>query len=951
MLGQAFGLTIFAVSTVLTAFMAGLALGSYFFGRLIDKVKDPLFIFLLLELGIGVFALLFPILLKLLAGMYISLASLIQPGLYINSILRFVFSFLLLLIPTTLMGGTLPVLSKYYIKNLSRLGGNVGNLYSINNLGAVAGCFIASFFLIQAAGLSCTIYSAALINILIAGVVFIIRGKTPIFIISEDKKAVAVKKRNPGQPETCPPFLLRLVLWVFAIEGFTTLSYEVIWTRILLGISYDRSIYFYSTVIIAFISGLSLGSFIIARFVDKRKNLVFLLGAIEVMIGIIACTVLFFFVQISGYFSTARRFYTEPWLFSSGKEYLFFFLLMIIPATLMGMTFPIVARIYTTNIEKLGLKLGIIGFLDTIGSIFGSFAAGFILIPFLGVVKAALFTALLNVLIGIALIIFHPHLKTKIKVLSVIITAAAMVFMVAILPGENYFRHWQTEEKGDRLLFYKEGLGSTVAVPEKFDGVRELAIDGAVTAIAEYGDIRVHKLLAYLPYLLCEKPGNALVVGFGMGITCQSLIQEDMKEVTCVEICTEIIDGSSGYFKKENKKVLNEPTLKVVIEDGRSYMAMTDDTYDIITTNAVHPRLSINIYTKEFYQLCKRKLTKQGVMCQWMATNWLSEYEYRMLIKSFIDVFPHTSLWISNIGHILILGTPGPLQIDFNRFMYKLNRPKIRNDLKEVHLDDPFSLLALYTCGKDELENYLKDIPPNSDNYPLPEFSKYMSTTPNLKIIDEILTYPRDANSIMVNMPSPDDREKLKQYVDAEVYFLKARYTYFQSPEGDTTENLSMAARLNPYNFSFHKALGDRYSETGNFEKAVEQYKTGIDLDKDNPLGYLDLAYAYFKTGNHASACTLLDKVFELEPENGLAHYLLSVIYRLDSRFKEAARELEIVTDHFPSFKNAFFELGETYFAMGNYKQAKEEFIRFAEKEKNNKEVQYLFKELKRLGY
>jgi spermidine synthase len=140
MLGQVFGLTIFAVSTVLTAFMAGLALGSYVFGKLIDTHRDPLLVFLLLELGIGMFALLFPLFLRLLTTIYVSLAAAVQPNVFVNSMFRFVVSFILLLFPTTLMGGTLPVLSRYYVKTLSHLGGNVGLLYSVNNLGAVTGC-------------------------------------------------------------------------------------------------------------------------------------------------------------------------------------------------------------------------------------------------------------------------------------------------------------------------------------------------------------------------------------------------------------------------------------------------------------------------------------------------------------------------------------------------------------------------------------------------------------------------------------------------------------------------------------------------------------------------------------------------------------------------------------------------------------------------------------------
>ncbi|MBN1698646.1 MAG: fused MFS/spermidine synthase [Spirochaetales bacterium] len=955
MLGQVFGLTAVAVTTVLTAFMAGLAAGSYLFGKLIDKRKDPLFVFMLLEAGIGAFALLFPVILDVLTGVYTALTKTIRPDVYVNSIFRFAVSFIVLLPPTTLMGGTLPVLSKYYVTSLRGLGGNVGRLYAANNLGAVSGCVLSSFVLIGIIGLSGNIILAACFNFGIAAVVFFIRktrtGETPH---DNGKNPEESKTKKAAEPERYSPAFLRLVLWVFAIEGFTTLSYEVIWTRILLGISCDRSVYFYATVIAAFIAGISIGSLIITRFVDRRKNLVFLLGAIEIAIGIVSCVLLIVFVPLAGHLNTVRPQYGEPWIFSLGTEYLLFFLLLIAPAVLMGTTFPIVAGIYTTNIGKVGRKIGVIGCLDTIGSIFGSFAAGFILIPFLGVVNAVLVTAALNVCIGLALIIAHPRTRRPIKAVAALSTLCAAVIVLVFAPGERYFRHWQTEEEGDRLLFYREGLGSTVAVPEEFDGVKELAIDGAVTAIAEYGDIRVHKLLGYLPYLLCDNPRTALVVGFGMGVTAQSLIQDDIEEVVCVEICPEILYGSTGYFKEENGGVLSEPKLRVVVDDGRSFLAASTDMYDVITTNAVHPRLSINIYTKEFYELCKRRLSEHGVMCQWMATNWMTENEYKMLVRSFVEVFPHTSLWVCNIGHILLVGTPGPLEVDFRKLDLQLRRQKVKADLRTVHLDDPFALLALFACTEEKLIPYCSDVPPATDNYPLPEFSRYISRHPNLAIIDELLRYSRNPESRVFNLPGGEEVGRIGKYVEAEVNFLKARYADYDSPGSDTLGYLETAVRLNPYNYAFYHALGDKYSENGQYGKAIDAYREEIALDEDNPLGYVNLSFAFMRTDSPDAAMEAAGKALRIDPDNGLARYLLSVIYRMELRFGEALEELDFVAKHYPTFINAVFETGEVYVALGRYGEAKkafETFLNTSRNKKMNNDARLFIDEISRAGY
>ncbi len=950
MLGQVFGLTIFAVTTVLTAFMGGLALGSYFFGRLIDRIKDHLLAFILLEAGIGAFAFVFPFALDLSTAGYLYVTGILKPDAYADNMLRFAFSSLLLLVPTTLMGGTLPVLSKYYIRNTATLGGSAGSLYSINNLGAVLGCFLSSFVLIQVVGLAWCMYIAAIVNIAVAAAVMLLRKKASE-LTSTDTSEPENKKAGRAGEETYPRYVLRLVLWVFAIEGFTTLSYEVIWTRILLGISYDKSAYFFATVIISFIAGLSIGSFIVARFVDRKRNLVFLLGILEIVIGIIACAVLLLFAGVSGYFTSARPFYTEPWLLSLGKEYLIFFLLMIVPTTLMGMTFPIVAKVYTTNIERLGSKIGIIGCLDTIGSILGSFVAGFVLIPFIGVVKSVVVTALINVILGLALVLFNPYTKPRVKTVSVLVTAIAAVAVFLMVPQEQYFRYWQTAQEDDRLLYYKEGLGSTISVPQKFDGVKELAIDGAVTAIAEYGDIRVHKLLAYLPYLFSEEPESALIVGFGMGVTVESLMHKGMKNVTCVEISSEIITGSSRYFEKENKKVLANPELRVVIEDGRSYMAASRESFDVITTNAIHPRLSINIYTREFYELCKSRLTEKGVMCQWMTTNWLIESEYKMLLKSFTDVFPNTSVWVSNIGHVLLLGTPSPLIIDFTELEKRMSERKTKGDLGEVHLDDPLSLLALYACGSNVLEKYLKDTLPATDDFPLPEMSKAISTLPNLEITDDIIDYPRDAENIVANLREPALVQKLSRLVDAERYFIKARYAAYDPSIGDEIRLLEDAVRLNPNNYHFRNTLGDALTSIENFGRAEKEYEAAISLDQANPLGYLSLAYTRIKQEKFDDALSSAGKALELDPGIGLGHYLESIAYRLKARFDEAATGLEYVTANFPGFSHAVYELGEVYFASAKYDKAKAEFVKYSSLVPEDGDVKAIIEELEKMGY
>lgn len=282
MFGLVFGVTVFAVSTVLTSFMAGLALGNLYFGRFVDIHKDPLKIFALLQLGIGLIALVFPSLLQGLTKIYIYINQSLPTTFYLKSLIRFALSFLLLFVPTFLMGGTLPVLSKFFVRRLKELGWNMGRLYSVNNLGAAIGCFGTGFLLIEALGVKETLYLAAIINIFIAGIVLMMRRYLP-----EGGKGSYNRVDNPhelagktdsSEVERYPRYITQLVLWIFAIEGFCTLAYEVIFTRILVGLTFEKDVYLFTIIVVAFIFGLSLGSFIVAKFIDHKRNLLFLLG-------------------------------------------------------------------------------------------------------------------------------------------------------------------------------------------------------------------------------------------------------------------------------------------------------------------------------------------------------------------------------------------------------------------------------------------------------------------------------------------------------------------------------------------------------------------------------------------------------------------------------------------------------------------------------------------------
>jgi spermidine synthase len=929
MFGLVFGVSVYAVSTVLTAFMTGLALGNYIFGRIIDKYIKTLNIFIFIELSIALFALAFPFTFNWFKTAYISFHQLFPTSFYASSLIRFVFSFLFLLIPTTLMGGTLPVLTKFFVRHLDHLGQNVGKLYSVNNLGAFAGCFIAGFILVQVLGTTETIILAAMINLTNALVVFLIRPKN--YNIETDGLPYEIENKDI---QTYPGYAVKLALWVFAIEGFTTLSYEVIWTRILLGFSFDKSVYFYSTVVLSFIFGLSLGSWLISFWVDRYKNLLVLIGWIEVCIGLVSISLLPVFSKIGVYLESVRPLYVNSWFAHLGKEYFLFFIVMLLPVILMGATFPIVSKIYTQHMRQLGSRIGVVGALDTVGSIFGSFIAGFIFIPFLGVVNSVLLTAAVNLFIGFLIFIFHPFMKKLSRI--VIVTAAILctVILLRAVPEKEYFQNWLTNQPEDRLLFYKEGVSSTVSVPQHLDGVKDLSINGAISGQDSYGDLEVHKMEGYLPYLLNKNPKNALLIGMGMGVTANCLIQSDMNYVDCVEICPEVNEAAEIAFFPVNDHVVKNPKLNLIIEDGRSYLLITTKKYDIITSSGIHPRMSPNIYTKEFYEICRDRLADNGVMCKWFPSNWMSESEFKMLVKSFTDVFPYSSMWVGNASQAILVGAKRPFEIDLDLLSEKMKTEKIHRDLKASFMEDPEKLLSKFVCTGQSLQAYLQDAAVNSDDNPVVEYSRYMNKARNPEIIWDLIGLKQDEASILPTQSgtSTMNNEKGRRYFNAEKQFMIANIVnFFGDRQQEMIDALNKTIELDPQNYRGHESLAIIYYKSGKYQESLDEMTKIIELSPGKSENYENTGRIYFDMRDNSHAFEMFQKAIRINPELALSHYYLALLFVADNKTDSAISEFKKAIELYPKFVRAHFDLGVLYYSMNKFKSAQACFKRCLE--------------------
>jgi spermidine synthase len=419
-----FGSTTFAISTVLTAFMGGLALGSFIFGRLIDRSRHPVPIYGAIEAGIGVYALLVPAIFSSLIPLYRQVWQSLHISFYLFSVMQFVLVTLVLIVPTTLMGATLPILSKYYSDRKDRLGWTIGTLYAMNTLGGILGTFLSGFFLLPALGVRMTTFLAASLNLLIGFIVLLLVKTGDV----QDKVRPQVGKNisRSFEGEPLSRAALRLVLVGFGLSGFASMVYEVTWSRVLAMIL-DSSTYAFTIMLTTFLVGIALGSFLMSRAADRLRRPLLTFILLEGAIGASSFVGLFLFAELPYLFLVLYRSFSDSLNLIFFSKFLLAFAVMFLPTLLIGALFPLVVRIYTPNLDRVGRSIGEVYSLNTLGCILGSFCSGFILVPLLGIQESILLAVGLNVLLASLLLLVSPYGLRTLK------TPLAVAFSLSLL--------------------------------------------------------------------------------------------------------------------------------------------------------------------------------------------------------------------------------------------------------------------------------------------------------------------------------------------------------------------------------------------------------------------------------------------------------------------------------------------------------------------------------------
>ncbi|MBL9168461.1 MAG: fused MFS/spermidine synthase [Verrucomicrobiales bacterium] len=756
-----FGSTTYAVATVLAVFMGGLALGSFAMGRWIQRLGryHPLRVYAVIELMIAALAFVTPYLIQAFIPIEQALWKNVETSFAGATLLRFGLSTLVLIVPTLLMGATLPLMSDLVSRDKQLSRHFVGWLYAANTAGAVLGCALAGLVLFPKVGLEQTQWIAMGLNGLAALGAWRL-SQLLINSFDQDPSSYA-REQLPGtrlmQAGKSEPTHdeARALVGMYAVSGFISMLYEVAWSRVLV-LVLGSSIYAYTIMLSTFLLGLALGAWLGNRLLRNRAYVFHAVALVQV--GVLLTTYLG--VQCVEelpflYLKTFEMVPTSPATFLS-VQFLFAFGLMILPTIGLGAMFPIVLQGLPTAGSTTPALVGWAYAWNTLGAIGGSVVAGFWLVPLLGTQKTMLMGVLLNAALGAWAMSFMQRgfLRRCRRTVGAALLTIGVASLALTSPWDpavmssGMFRYAKDytglnrQEFLQRLralsgevLFFDEGLTCTVTV-KRSRNLIHLAVNGKPDASVpsglknpfaphdepQQGDLGTQILLGQLPLLLGDKSDDVLVIGLGSGVTLGSVLTHPVKRVDCLELEHAVVEGSR-FFEDYNRKPLADPRTHMLVNDARNHLLVSDRQYDVIISEPSNPWIpgAANLFTKEFFELSRKRLRDAGTFCLWLQMYEIEPEHFELILRTFGSVYPEMHLFRSGTDAV-VLGSMKPLAFDLARLRAKWS-DAVEQEFRIMRTGSVEDLLAHYWIGGKELSGQLSGSNYNTDDNRVIEFS------------------------------------------------------------------------------------------------------------------------------------------------------------------------------------------------------------------------------------
>lgn len=914
LMAEIFGNSTYALSTVLAAFMAGLAIGSWQGGQRIAQAKSSVTVYIKLELGIAVTAAITSILLANFYGWYAPIYRLIDGNLIALSIAQFIFCFVLIFLPTMLMGATVPTMARIIMNQVDKIGRDFSSLYALNTLGGMIGVLLSSFLLIEHLGLYWTLAIAITLNLLIGlGVFFLFREPVDTSPIDQSNDSQDSHIRNQ-----LSLFAMLIIPAVGFATGFIAFSLEILWTRSLV-FYVGNTTYSFALILLLILMGIAGGSFLVQKFVHRIKNTWhWVVGILCVIaIGTLASIPLFHSVFAMPAFTPDL----DSWSGYLIQNLFKTALVVFIPSFGMGLTFPLLNSIYIESIQFVGKRVGSLYAWNTLGAIIGSLVTGFLLIPIFGISAAIAGTAVL--ILGVSAVIIwylysrkHPRLTSAMGGGLLFLFTTSWLIVVQY-PDYPMFRSYD-EHDIDEVLFYDEGVTATTTVYLTEQNDKKMTVDGVLMGGDFPKAMRKQVILADLPLLLRPNAKTIYVVGLGTGITFEEFFhQQPEAKILCSEISSSVINGSE-LFQSLSTRVSTIPNVDLLFEDGKNYLKFYPDLFDVISSDTMLKKGSAGnstMYSKEYYTLCRDKLTDSGLFIQWVPL-YLSPDIQHIILNTIRQVFPHTTLWYVGDEALVHISSIKPLDLDISILQKTFNQADLKKSFDRIGIESLDAILSTYLMDDFYIDSMLQTSDVNSIVHPIVEFMTPRELTSNsAALVIENLIKLLESSAVLTKSPRvlsiedvPMKTLKLLDHHSKQFKTIMDGLMYGYA--GKTKQAKRIIANVlaqNPEDSNARHYLGISNAYPTDSDKARKQLEAGIvlrELGSDslarvllgnslsikpkNLFALNELSLVYLSMGDLKNAISITEDMIAIDPKNSLFYFNLGYYFELAKDYPKA---------------------------------------------------------------
>lgn len=971
MIDKIVGSAPFAVATVLSIFMGGLALGSYIAGRTIDRISSKsklLSIYGKVELAVGLYGLLLPLLLFAVKPLYVSAYNLLFDHFLLYQLFSFLGCAVLLIIPTTLMGVTLPVLCRYYVVNLGHIGIRTGRLYGINTFGAMAGALLCGLVLIARLGMYGSLMTAVGINLLV-GILCIGLARKHHHAIaletaaeksgSRRPKRQTLQEAAPGHPSTIDNRVFPWALFIFFISGFCAMAYEVFWTR-LLGLIIGPTTYSFTLVVTTFIAGLALGSILFGWLADRVNKPFWLLVTSQFCAAFLALFISQFLGHSQFFFSKLIYVFRDNFGEMLFIKSLVLFFLLVGPTIFLGAAFPLVNKIRTRSLPALGKSIGNAYAVNTIGAILGSFIAGLILIPFCGKENGLKLAVTLQATVAMAALIATETRRLK-KIRSWRLALSAVVLVGAllvkypswnrsILSGGWYHRYdelkphfsttswfeaaWkgstilsQHKKNSSTLVFYGDGIAGFTTVEKEVDSIGathySLYNSGKADASTHPGDRSTQTLLAHFPLLFHPNPENVMVLGLASGMTAGEALLYPVKRMDVLEISDQVLEACL-FFAPWNNDCLSNPTTNVIVQDGRNHLELTRETYQVIISEPSNPWMAglANLFTLEFFKTVKDRLSDDGIFVQWIHSYEMDWSSFAMVGRTFAEVFPDGLLLKTSSSDFLLVGFKEEKQLDLATADRNIHYAKKSTNITIRDSKPFFRMIAT-----EDLKAFFGSGPLHTDNLPLLEFA----APKNLDIFDATIA-ERATNGGWLSpytsqlVDSGNDTDSLLDMLELSLARSSPLFHIVDLNEASPKQKARYEKILMNY---CSNVFVDNYEifpsedlKASCARLQVSKIEDAMKLGKQDAVDYFHSAVAHRILGETGEEISMLQEAILIDPDLYNARNNLGIALSRQGRLDEATAQFSEALRIKPGDKETLNNIGNVFAAQGKTDKA-----------------------------